>query len=132
MFKVRIRVGTIVKAYPEEGKAIVCYDDLGSTSQKLPLLTFNDELSVPETGDMVVTLHMTDTSQGFILGTYWTKDTVPPYSQGISYVKRLGTDATVSYNGNAVTIESPEIILRTSNGEVSVSELVELLHPQTV
>ena len=68
----RMRVGTVTNIYPSIGKVKVRSEDEKNASLPLPMLTMNQEYSMPAVGDRVVTMHMENgSSKGFVAGTYY-------------------------------------------------------------
>ena len=111
-----MRIGKVTNVYPEKGKVKVHYEDEGNTSMELPMLTFNDEYSMPSKGDRVLVLHMENgSSKGFVLGTYYSDMNKPKASSG--YRKDLGGGAYISSkNGN--------ITFGCSSGSITLSEII--------
>lgn len=120
-----IRIGKVTNIYPNKGKVKVLYEDTGNTSLQLPVMTFNDEYSMPSVGDRVLTLHMENgSSKGFVLGTFYSDCKKPKVSSG--YRKDLDGGSYISCNKNgAITIHSEEnITFSCSAGSITLSEII--------
>lgn len=111
-----IRIGKVTNVYPSKGKVKVFYEDEGNTSLELPMLTFNDEYSMPAKGDRVLVLHMENgSSKGFVLGTYYGDNNKPKASSG--YRKDLGGGAYIaSKNG--------DITFGCASGSITLCEII--------
>lgn len=126
-----IRIGTVTNVYPENGKVKVYYEDTESSSLPLPMISMNKEQSMPDVGDTVITLHMTNgSSQGFCIGTYFDDD----YEGSEKYTKEFDDKAFVECDkGNYrlvcedITLESKEINLKCEKGNITLSELLKKL-----
>nr|DAN72693.1 MAG TPA: baseplate assembly protein [Caudoviricetes sp.] len=126
-----IRIGTVTNVYPENGKVKVYYEDTESSSLPLPMVSMNREQSMPDVGDTVITLHMTNgSSQGFCIGTYFDDD----YEGSEKYTKEFDDKAFVECDkGNYrlacedITLESKEINLKCEKGNITLSELLKKL-----
>ena len=126
-----IRIGTVTNVYPENGKVKIYYEDTESSSLPLPMVSMNREQSMPDVGDTVITLHMTNgSSQGFCIGTYFDDD----YEGSEKYRKEFDDKAFVECDkGNYrlvcedITLESKEINLKCEKGNITLSELLKKL-----
>lgn len=115
-----LRIGKVVNVFPKSGQAKVEYEDTGSTSLPLHMLTFNREYSLPEVGEHVVTMHMDNaSSSGFIFGTYYGADNSPAAETG--YRKEFDQNAHAeSVNGN-YTLEARGIELKVDASNVKIT-----------
>lgn len=128
-----IRIGRVTKVLPSGGKVKVLYEDEKNTSLPLPMLTMNNEYSMPAVGDRVTTIHMGNgSSKGFVLGTFYGGDTKPKAKSG--YRKDFGDDAYITCDdgkyilkASKVTIEADEITLKCAYGNITVSEIMKRL-----
>lgn len=128
-----VRVGKVTNVYPDTGKVKVLYEDTNNTSMPLSMLTLNNEYSMPEIGDRVLTVHMENgSSKGFVLGTYYGGGMKPTASSG--YRKDLGGGAYVScQNGKYllkaknVTIEADNIAFACSGGTITANDIIKNL-----
>ena len=129
----KLRVGKVTNVYPASGKIKVLYEDKQNTSRPLPMLTMNDEFSMPPVGARVLTVHMENgSSKGFVLGTYYGGSTQPKASAG--YRKDFGGGAYVTCQGGEyilhaknITIQAESITLASSSGEMTLEDLIERL-----
>ena len=95
------------------------YEDEGSASLPLSMLTMNQEYSMPEVGDRVVTMHMENgSSKGFVLGTYYGGGMQPKANAG--YRKDFGNGANAICIGGAYLLNAGSISLK-GKSKASVS-----------
>lgn len=107
------RVGRVTKIYPGEGRVKVTFEDSGSSSLPLAMLTMNKEYSMPSVGDRVVTLHMDNgTSKGFVLGTYYGGGSQPRANSG--YRKDFSSGAYAVCSGSSYTLKGGQVELKSS------------------
>lgn len=123
----RIRIGKVTTLYPSEGKVRVLYEDISETSVKLPLLTFNNEYRMPKIGTTVVTIHMENSSAGFVLGEYWSGVNKPNETGEKLYRKSID-EASLKYSNGQLEIYSPQILLRTPSGTITAEQLITVLN----
>ena len=115
----RTRIGKVTNIYPTIGKVKVMYEDEGSASVPLSMLTMNQEYSMPEVGDRVVTMHMENgSSKGFVLGTYYGGGMQPKANAG--YRKDFGNGANAICIGGAYLLNAGSISLK-GKSKASVS-----------
>lgn len=108
------RVGKVTNVYPSTGKLKVMYEDENCASLPLAMLTMNQEYSMPEVGDWVVTMHMENgSSKGFVLGTYYGGGTQPKANSG--YRKDFKGGAYVVCNGGAYTLSAGSVSIKGSS-----------------
>ncbi len=80
-----VRIGKVSKINYEKGMIRVTYPDLdNSVTAEFPVFSFTDEYKMPQIGQEVLVLHLSNgQSAGILLGKYWNKKNVPPaYGQG--------------------------------------------------
>lgn len=77
-----IRIGKVSSIDYENGMIRVLYTDRdGAVTKTLPVVTFNDEYKMPQVGQYVLVVHLSNGSEaGYILGTYWNTANVPSKS----------------------------------------------------
>lgn len=128
-----IRIGKVTGIYPDEGKVQVYYEDINTTAEKLPLMTFNKEYEMPEVGDIVLSVHMdNDASTGFVLGTYYN-ETVKPPTDGTKYLKEMLKDkAKVECKNDTLKITAPKIEFVAGNSKVELEENIIRITSPTV
>lgn len=117
-----IRIGRVSKINKEKGMISVTYPDLDdSTTAEFPVFSFTDEYKMPQIGQSVLVLHLSNgQSAGIVLGRYWNETNKPPVSSG--FRKELGKEygeAYIEYQNNTVKIHAKEILL---DGLVSAPE----------
>lgn len=113
-----IRIGRVSSVNAAKGMVSVTYPDLdNSTTGEFPVFSFTDEYKMPNVGQEVLVLHLSNgQSAGIVLGRYWNGSNVPPVSSG--FRKEMGDNfgsAYMEYDGSALTIHASKIIL---DGEV--------------
>lgn len=119
-----VRVGKVTNTYPDKGKVKVLYEDRNQTSAEIPMITFNNEYTMPSVGDRVVTLHMENgSSKAFCLGTYWNANKLPPESE---YKKDIGDGAYIERVDSQVTVYAPSLIFASENGAISIDDILDL------
>lgn len=107
----RTRIGKVTNVYPAAGKVKVLYEDEGSASLPLAMLTMNQEYSMPMVGDKVVTMHMENgSSKGFVLGTYYGGGMQPKANAG--YRKDFGGGAYAICKGGAYMLSSGSVSIK--------------------
>lgn len=115
----RIRIGRVTNIYPSTGRVKVMYEDEGSASLPLSMLTMNQEYSMPAVGDRVVTMHMENgSSKGFVLGTYYGGGMQPKANAG--YRKDFGSGAYATCRGGAYLLSAGSVSIK-GGSRVSVS-----------
>ena len=123
-----IRVGKVTNVYITTGKVKVLYEDTGNTSVKLPMLTFNNEYKMPPIGAHVLTAHMENgSSKGFVLGTYWSDNNIPPEIGLSTYRKDMGNGTYIKSVGGTCSIRASAIQLIASAGTITAEMLVAAL-----
>lgn len=107
----RTRIGKVTNIYPSTGRVKVMYEDEGSASLPLAMLTMNQEYSMPAVGDRVVTMHMENgSSKGFVLGTYYGGGMQPKATSG--YRKDFGSGAYVICRGGAYMLTAGSVSVK--------------------
>lgn len=107
----RTRIGKVTNIYPSTGKVKVMYEDEGSASLPLSMLTMNQEYSMPAVGDRVVTMHMENgSSKGFVLGTYYGGGMQPKANAG--YRKDFGSGVFVICRGGAYQLSAGSVSVK--------------------
>lgn len=107
----RTRIGTVTNIYPSTGKVKVMYEDEGNASLPLPMLTMNQEYSMPAVGDRVVTMHMENgSSKGFVLGTYYGGGMQPKANAG--YRKDFGRNAFLICKSGAYQLSAKSVSVK--------------------
>lgn len=115
----RIRIGKVTNIYPATGKVKVMYEDEGSASLPLSMLTMNQEYSMPAVGDRVVTMHMENgSSKGFVLGTYYGGGMQPKANAG--YRKDFGNGAYVTCRDGVYLLSAENVSIK-GGSQASVS-----------
>lgn len=116
-----IRVGKISAIDYASGRVRVVYHDRDdAVTSLIPLLA--SEYHMPEVGDQVVVLHLSDGSAaGIVLGRVWSEKNMPPESGAGLYRKDLSDkngEAFIRYEGGILKIHADNIAL---DGDVRVT-----------
>ena len=120
-----VRVGIISTVNPAMGTAQVYYPDRDSTTEQMHLFAFRSEFCLPDRGDQVVVLHLSnDTSSGVILGRFWGEADPPP--AGVKYRMDFDVATYEALANDVFTIHASEISLQGDAGNMSLSELIDL------
>lgn len=78
-----VRIGRVTSVNSTEGRVKVAYEDSRSSSLPLPMLSMNNEYSMPKIGDRVLTVHMDNgSSKGFVFGTFYGGGSQPKANSG--------------------------------------------------
>lgn len=119
-----MRIGKVVKIYPNTGKVQVVYEDENNASLQLSMITMNQEYSMPAVGDRVLTMHMENgSSKGFVIGTYYGGGMQPKANNG--YRKDFGS-------GVFATCKSGVYRLSAGSVEISASDAHLILDTKSV
>ena len=121
-----MRIGKVTNIHPTTGKINVMYDDESNASLPLAMLTLNNEYSMPEVGEKVVTIHMENgSSKGFVFGTYYGGGTQPKANAG--YRKDFKGGAYVICQGGSYILTAPgKAIFKGKSAMVSLDENASL------
>ena len=125
-----IRVGCVSKIN-EEGTIEVTYPDRDdAVTDPFPVLSFNDEYKMPEIGQDVLVLHLSNGSAlGIVLGPYWNKDNKPAVSGKDVYRKEMAQTpgkAYAQYKDGTVELRGPAVRLTCSSGAITVAQLLAM------
>lgn len=109
-----VRIGRVSSIDAASGMISVTYPDLDdSTTAKFPVFSFTDEYKMPQIGQSVLVLHLSNgQSAGIVLGRYWNETNAPPVSSG--FRKELGEafgQAYIDCQGDTITIHGGKIVL---------------------
>lgn len=129
----QIRIGRVSSIDYQNGMIRATYMDMDDdVTVDFPVFSFTDEYKMPEVGDEVAVLHLSNgTTAGVVLGRYWNKDNKPAkYGKGV-FRKELAHEpgeAYIQYTTDSKTIDlyAREIKFIVDAGSITVSELIEL------
>lgn len=126
-----IRVGCVSKINYEESTIEVTYPDRDdAVTDPFPVLSFNDEYKMPEIGQDVLVLHLSNGSAlGIVLGPYWNKDNKPAVSGKDVYRKEMAQTpgkAYAQYKDGTVELRGPAVRLTCSSGAITVAQLLAM------
>ncbi len=127
-----IRIGTISSINYNAGTARVVYSDRSSSvTREIPFLSF--EYNMPEVGDKVLVLHLSNGAEaGIIIGRPWSEKNKPPEGGAGIYRKdfsRTSDKAMFRYDDKTGTlnIKAPMIVFNTDAGNTSIESLLARL-----
>lgn len=112
-----IRIGIVSGINFEKGSITVTYEDRdNAVVTDIPYL-YNKEYCMPELGDMVVVLEVSDGTE-IAIGTFYNGENLPNSSENL-YKKEFGNDASLTYDvkKEEIRIKASKIILETERGE---------------
>jgi phage baseplate assembly protein gpV len=116
-----IRVGRVSSIDYNKGMIKVVYADKDNAVTKdLPFLSMNGEYKMPNIGDMVLVLHLSNgASMGIIVGTFWSNSNKPAETGKGVYRKELGMlpgEAYLRYDSNTkeLTIKADTVKVQTN------------------
>lgn len=119
-----VRIGTVLKVFPADGKVQVTFEDTGSSSLPLPMMAYGQEYAMPKVGDDVITLHLQNgSSKGVCLGRYYGNGNEPKASSG--YRKDFDDDAYIECNNGEFKIDADKVILKCSYKTVTLEDLIK-------
>lgn len=126
-----IRVGCVSKINYAAGTIEVTYPDRDdAVTDPFPVLSFNDEYKMPDIGDDVLVLHLSNGSAlGLVLGPYWNEDNKPQVSGKDVYRKELSRTpgkAYVQFKDGTVDLRGPAVRLTCSSGSITVAQLLAM------
>lgn len=126
-----IRVGCVSKINYESGTIEVTYPDRDdAVTDPFPVLSFNDEYKMPDIGDNVLALHLSNGSAlGVVLGPYWNEDNKPQVSGKDVYRKELSRTpgkAYTQFKDGTVDLKGPAVRLTCSSGSITVAQLLAM------
>ena len=115
-----VRIGRVTSVNSTEGRVKVAYEDSRSSSLPFPMLSMNNEYSMPKIGDRVLTVHMDNgSSKGFVFGTFYGGGSQPKANSG--YRKDFDGAYLVCAGGH-YQLQAAQI---TFNAESSISLLAK-------
>lgn len=126
-----IRVGCVSKINYTAGTIEVTYPDRDdAVTDPFPVLSFNDEYKMPDIGDDVLVLHLSNGSAlGVVLGPYWNEDNKPQVSGKDVYRKELSRTpgkAYMQFKDGTVDLRGPAVRLTCSSGSITVAQLLAM------
>lgn len=125
--KENIRTGEVSSIDFVNGMIQVTYPDRDNdVTDSIPYLSLNGEYKMPNVGDMVLVLHLSNSSTfGVALGTFWSNGN-KPYKTGKGlYRKELSNtinEAYIEYDSTTKTlvIEADNVVIQTNKGATSL------------
>lgn len=121
-----MRIGKVTQVFQNTGRIKVLYEDEGNTSLQLPMLTMNQEYSMPSVGEMVITMHMENgSSKGFVIGTYYGGGMQPKANTG--YRKDFGGNAYVICRNGAYRLLAGSVNLLGSGAALNLKGKASLV-----
>ncbi len=122
-----IRTGEVSSIDYKNGMIKVTYPDRDNdVTDSIPYLSLNGEYKMPNEGDMVVVLHLSNGSSfGIALGTFWS-DGNKPYKTGKGlYRKELSNALNEAYfeydsSTNTLIIKANNVVIQSNKGTTSL------------
>lgn len=119
-----IRVGKVSAVDHAAGTVRVVYHDKDdSVTRPIPML--GNEYNMPEVGDQVLVLHLSNGMEaGVVLGRYWTDKNKPPEGKAGLYRKDMGREpgaAVITYDGGTLAIKCTGGITIEAGGAVTIN-----------
>lgn len=122
-----IRTGEVSSIDFKNGMIKVTYPDRDNdVTDSIPYLSLNGEYKMPNEGDMVVVLHLSNGSSfGIALGTFWS-DGNKPYKTGKGlYRKELSNALNEAYfeydsSTNTLIIKANNVVIQSNKGTTSL------------
>nr|WP_294490730.1 hypothetical protein [uncultured Anaerosporobacter sp.] len=122
-----IRTGEVSSIDFKNGMIKVTYQDRDNdVTDSIPYLSLNGEYKMPNEGDMVVVLHLSNGSSfGIALGTFWS-DGNKPYKTGKGlYRKELSNALNEAYfeydsSTNTLIIKANNVVIQSNKGTTSL------------
>ena len=126
-----IRIGKISKIDYGSGMAEVTYPDMdNAVTAPFPILSFNDEYKMPQIGEEVAVLHLSNgTANGVILGPYWNLAKPPAVSGENVFRKELSKtpgQAYVQFKDGTVEYRGPAIRYVCGSGAFTAAQILKL------
>lgn len=126
-----IRIGKVSKINYECGMIEVTYPDMDdSVTDELPVCSFNGEYKMPDIGQEVLVLHLSNGSTaGVVLGPYWNESSKPEVSGKGVYRKEMGPkpgQAYTQYKDGALEVRGPAVRFVCNSGAVTVAQIIEM------
>lgn len=119
-----MRIGYVSAVDKKTGMVSVIFPGDDATTDYLPYLSPGREYYPPNIDDMVLVAYHSQGAQGVCLGTFWNRDNLPDFVEGVQ--KTYTKDSYIRYNPeqDTIIISAGNIVFETSDGMVSVSDLV--------
>lgn len=119
-----IRVGKVSAVDYAAGTVRVVYHDKDdSVTPPFPMLS--SEYQMPQVGDMVLVLHLSNGKEvGIVLGRPWSEKHKPPEGGENLYRKELGRkpgEAMIRYDGSTMTIKCTGIITIDADAAININ-----------
>lgn len=129
-----IRIGKVSKIDYKNGMISATYIDMDDdVTDEFPVFSMGDEYKMPEVGDEVLVLHLSNGSTaGIVMGRYWNEDNQPAkYGKGV-FRKELAHDAGEAYlqylhSSRQADLYADKIKFTCSAGSVTVAQIIKLL-----
>lgn len=124
-----IRVGQVSSINYKEGMIKILYKDRdNAVTDELPVISFNDEYKMPQVGDYVLVLHLSNGMEaGYVLGTFWNDGNTPAIYGKNVYRKEYGEnqgEAYTQYKDGQLKISADSILLSCSAGSITLAKII--------
>lgn len=126
-----IRIGKVSSVNYTAGTVRVVYPDKSDKSTaELPVFCgFGKEYQMPDVGDLVLVVHLSnDSSMGIAVGKFWNQTMAPPKGGADVYYKEFQKEGASFLEAAAgiLRIHAASLVLEDSSGTISVSELLAM------
>lgn len=122
-----IRVGRVSSIDYSKGMIKVIYADKdNSVTKDLPFLSMNGEYKMPDIGDMILVLHLSNgAAMGIVLGTFWSNGHKPAETGKGVYRKELGSipgEAYIRYDSSSkvLTIKADTVSVQSNQNTTTM------------
>jgi len=126
-----IRIGKVSFVNYAAGTVRVVYPDRSDKSTaELPVFCgFGKEYQMPDVGDLVLVVHLSnDSSMGIAMGKFWNQSMAPKKSGADVYYKEFQKEGAAFLEAAAgiMRLHAASLILEDNSGSISVSELLAM------
>jgi phage baseplate assembly protein gpV len=124
-----IRIGLVSSVNAAAGKVRVAYTDSATgDSAEMPYFSFGGIYKMPQKGQMVLCLHLSNgSSSGIVLGMFWNDVNKPPVSGENDFWMDLAAGAMLKAASGAVTLKGSSITLQAGSS-ITVDEIIQKLN----
>lgn len=125
------RIGKVSKINYDCGMIEVTYPSLDdSVTDELPVCSFNGEYRMPDIGQEVLVIHLSNGSTaGVVLGPYWNEANRPAVSGKGVYRKEMGPkpgQAYEQYKDGTLEVRGPALRFVCNSGAITAAQMIEM------
>lgn len=133
-----IRIGKVSSIDYKNGMIRATYIDMDDdVTDDFPVFSMTGEYLMPEVGDEVLVLHLSNgSSAGIVMGRYWNEDNQPKkYGKGV-FRKELAHaegEAYLQYlhSGKQAELHADKIVFSCAAGSKTMAEIIDLFNRVT-